>query len=891
MKENTLKKVLKSFIAFTLSMTVTLTTIFVGVPLNVKAADANNPNYIIGVADDHNWMGTVVDGQSNAISSRGVLLWPGEKVISSSRPFSEPNTMIKCHHGVNPPSANWYSYYVGLKISSADSEVPLDTLGEWVSVETEMITGGTVNTSTGDTEGKTTEKLAYDKVFIAKKPVFLEFDETIHERYATSCDCPAKAEWNTYTYYLYSFKVHEISASDINIEYADTDSWKSDKTLNAIKVSKDKTTYSYQVPTKVGYVFEGWEFGDKEGNWNIQGNNLYDMIKDSKDGTLTVEGVGAGNCKTFDQLSKNGIVATPKWVKKDVTINIDPNGGVYTRAFYGTKSVCVVTENLSYDIYPNTTDFFSEAKRDGYIFDGWYIDDVKITCLADIPQDKSNSSQIYNVKAKWTPGDNPSSYTIDSKTGTLTIKSQNSFPSQECGKYAKKVIVNEGITNIPEEAFSEFEMEEVKLPTTLKTIGSNAFEYCEKLKAITIPNGVTEMKDECFYKCSELKKVVLPSQLKSIGAGAFYKTPITSVTIPDSVTDIGDSAFAYTGLKSVEIPGKVTLGYGVFSGCKELESAKLNRGIKCIQNDTFSGCTSLKKLTLPNTIELIGWQAFADTIVSEVIFGGTKQQWEELCKQADELKAAKVTYVQSIDTHVHELKHVAKVAPTCTKPGNKEYWICTKCGKVYSDAAGKNETTVAKMKVAATGHKWDKGTVTKKPTVTKTGVKTYKCTVCGATKTEVIPVEKPAKVGTKITDSKSKGIYIVTKSDSKNGTVAYKQATDKKQPSVKVPDSITYKGITYKVTAIKDYAFKDNKKLTTVTIGKNVTKFGKNLFSGCTKLKTITIKSTKLKSDTIAKDAFKGVSTKATIKVPKGKAKTYKSLFQKKGLSKKVIVK
>lgn len=872
--------VIKKLLSFTLSMTVALSTIFAGGPLKVKAAEDDNSkdcNYIIGVADDHNWTGTVVNGESGAISSKGVLLWPGEKVISNSRQFTDPNTTINCHHGSNTPPANRYSNYVGLNITSADEQVTLDTLGEWVSDEEEMITGGTINDSSSITKGK----LAYDKAFVAKKPVFLEYTDTICKGYAIKCGCPANSDWNTYQYYLYSFKVHEISASDINIEYADKDSWKSDKMLNAIKVSKDKATYSYEVPTKVGYAFDGWKFEDKKGNFNVKGNNLFELIKDSKDGTLTVEGTNAKNCKTFDEISRNGIVATPQWVKKSVTINYDPNGGVIP----SKKSVCIAQ-------IANVGGFFElEAQREGYNFDGWYIDNKKITSLNDIPATKSNSNQIYDVKAKWTPGDNPPSYTIDSKTGTLTVKNQNSFPSHDYILYVKKVVISEGITEIPEAAFKSSALEEIKLPTTMKTIGKEAFIYCNNLKAVTIPNGVTEIKDSCFNQCTKLENLVLPSQLKSIGANAFYMAPITSVSIPDSVTDIGAWAFAYTGLKSVEVPEKVKLGGCVFYECKQLETAKLNYGIKSIPDATFKKCTALKKLTLSKTVESIAWDAFQDVNLEEVIFDGTKEQWEGFCRQSADLRNVKVTYVQSIGTHVHNLKHVAKVAPTCTKPGNKEYWICTKCGKVYSDAGAKKETSVAKMKVAATGHKWNKGTVTKKPTATKTGVKTYKCTVCGATKTEVIPVEKPAKVGTKIADSKSKGIYIVTKSDSKNGTVAYKQATDKKQSSVKVPDTITYKGITYKVTAIKDYAFKDNKKLTTVTIGKNVTKFGKKLFTGCTKLKTITIKSTKLKSDTIAKDAFKGVSTKATIKVPKGKAKTYKSLFQKKGLSKKVNVK
>ena len=93
------------------------------------------------------------------------------------------------------------------------------------------------------------------------------------------------------------------------------------------------------------------------------------------------------------------------------------------------------------------------------------------------------------------------------------------------------------------------------------------------------------------------------------------------------------------------------------------------------------------------------------------------------------------------------------------------------------------------------------------------------------------------------------------------------------------------------VTTVGTNAFKGCKVLTTITLPSKTTKIGSNAFDGCTKLKTITIKSKKLTSKSVSKNAFKGVSTKATIKVPSGKAKTYKTLFQKKGLSKKVKVK
>ena len=102
---------------------------------------------------------------------------------------------------------------------------------------------------------------------------------------------------------------------------------------------------------------------------------------------------------------------------------------------------------------------------------------------------------------------------------------------------------------------------------------------------------------------------------------------------------------------------------------------------------------------------------------------------------------------------------------------------------------------------------------------------------------------------------------------------------------------MTVDGVTYKVTAIADNAFKNNKKVTKVVIPDNIITIGKNAFNGCSKLKTIQIKSTKLTSKSISKNAFKGISKKVTIKVPKKKLKAYKKLFRKKGLSKKVKMK
>lgn len=152
--------------------------------------------------------------------------------------------------------------------------------------------------------------------------------------------------------------------------------------------------------------------------------------------------------------------------------------------------------------------------------------------------------------------------------------------------------------------------------------------------------------------------------------------------------------------------------------------------------------------------------------------------------------------------------------------------------------------------------------------------------------------------------------------------------TGKCSGSVKIPSAVEINGKTYMVTEIAssaftgskitkvtipasitkigNAAFKNCKKLKTVTIGKNVTqignesfrgtsvakitipskvtKIGKKAFYGCKKLKTVTIKSSRLKS--VGNSAFKSIAKKSTIKCPKAKKTKYKNMLKNKYSSK-----
>lgn len=173
-------------------------------------------------------------------------------------------------------------------------------------------------------------------------------------------------------------------------------------------------------------------------------------------------------------------------------------------------------------------------------------------------------------------------------------------------------------------------------------------------------------------------------------------------------------------------------------------------------------------------------------------------------------------------------------------------------------------------------------TPTAKPTVKPSEDPTVTPT---AAPTETKEKNQPAEKGTVIKYKNSGNSYVVTSSDVKNPTVSYKKPKNKKVTKVIVPKNIVYGGITYKVAAIDSNAFSGCKKLKKVTVGSNVTSIKKNAFKGCTKLKTINIKSKVLKS--VGRNAIKGINKKAVIKVPSSKLKAYKKLFKTgKGLKK-----
>jgi hypothetical protein len=153
----------------------------------------------------------------------------------------------------------------------------------------------------------------------------------------------------------------------------------------------------------------------------------------------------------------------------------------------------------------------------------------------------------------------------------------------------------------------------VTIPSSVTSIVSGTFRGCTGLTSLTIPSSVTSIEAEAFSGCSGLTSITIPSSVTSIDGNTFSGcSGLTSVTIPSSVTSIREEAFEdCTGLTSVTIPSSViNIGYGTFSNCTGLTSVTLEQGLATIGQGVFQGCTGLTSVTIPSSVTSIGYGAF-----------------------------------------------------------------------------------------------------------------------------------------------------------------------------------------------------------------------------------------------------------------------------------------
>ena len=174
---------------------------------------------------------------------------------------------------------------------------------------------------------------------------------------------------------------------------------------------------------------------------------------------------------------------------------------------------------------------------------------------------------------------------------------------------------------------------EVHLGKNVTLLGEKAFYYCTNLEKVIFENGGTDLVvgKYAFSNCTKLvygttdtKVFELPAYTTSIGAYAFEYCKFTQFTIPDAVTSIGEGAFYNnTALKAIEIPANVTaIGNKAFSYCSAMTDFTVKSGTPAKDlvlgligvgektDGVFYYSNKLKNVNLGNRVVLIGDNAF-----------------------------------------------------------------------------------------------------------------------------------------------------------------------------------------------------------------------------------------------------------------------------------------
>ena len=137
---------------------------------------------------------------------------------------------------------------------------------------------------------------------------------------------------------------------------------------------------------------------------------------------------------------------------------------------------------------------------------------------------------------------------------------------------------------------------------------------------------------------------------------------------------------------------------------------------------------------------------FAEAKVATCENDGNEAYWR--CERCGKLFADENSLQETDNESVkipalgHDLKLVEAKAATCEDDGIKAYWKCERCGKLFADENGLQETDSEAVVIPALGHDWDGGVITTPATSSKTGVRTYTCSRDGKTSTEEIPADE-----------------------------------------------------------------------------------------------------------------------------------------------------
>ena len=505
--------------------------------------------------------------------------------------------------------------------------------------------------------------------------------------------------------------------------------------------------------------------------------------------------------------------------------------------------------------------------------------------VPDVP--KPANDEIWYTNGSTTQATTP----YETSAFSVNIVSNTYDTAKECW-----VIKFDGeVTTIGNQAFDWCNsLTSVTIPDSVTTIGERAFARCNSLQEFngkfvsedgrcfiidgtlnsfapaglteyTIPNSVTTIGDSAFWGCNSLTSVTIPDSVTSIGNSAFYFCDsLTSVAIGNSVTSIGDYAFYYcSSLTSVTIPDSVTeIGVSVFEVCSSLTSVTIPNSVTTIGNSAFYFCDSLTSVTIPDSVTTIGSYAFqyCRSLTSVTIPDSVTTIGENAFAYCSNLTS--VTIPDSVTTIGENVFCGCSNLTSVTIPDSVTSigeWAFALCDSLTSVTIGDSVTSIGDMAF----YSCDSLTsITISDSVTTIGWGAF--SGCSILTSVTIP-DSVTTIGDRAFEYCT-SLTSITIPDSATTIGGYAFQYCRSLTSVTIPDS---------VTKIGWGAFQYCDSLTSVTIPDSVTTIYSSAFSGCTSLTSVYCKA--VTPPTGGSNMFGNNASGRKIYVPTESVEAYKS--------------
>ncbi len=167
-------------------------------------------------------------------------------------------------------------------------------------------------------------------------------------------------------------------------------------------------------------------------------------------------------------------------------------------------------------------------------------------------------------------------------------------------KNSKKIIIPEGITIIPDEAFLDFDkLEEIVIPDSIEHIGKAAFKECKSLKKVKLSNNLHILDEFAFSECESLEEITIPTSLHYFSYGVFsHCHNLQTINTHNEINYIDDIAFLNCKkLTNFDIPNNVTsIGRMALMGCESIKKINIPKNVACIEVGALALMNSLEKI-------------------------------------------------------------------------------------------------------------------------------------------------------------------------------------------------------------------------------------------------------------------------------------------------------